>query len=106
MADMDISKIVSLIMENPKLIDEIKGLAAKEEGASETAEEVVSDTVGETVKESEAEATLGRVLQNSPERTKRKALLKALKPYVSENRGKAIDSMMSVADILDMMKAR
>ncbi len=96
MAEADLSKIVSLIMENPKLIEEIKSLA-EEKTASEPA---AAETAAEPAKEPEAVETF------APQKIRRRDLLCALKPYVSEERSRAIDSMLSISDILDMMKAR
>lgn len=109
MAEADLAKIVNLIMENPKLIEEIKNLGA-EKAATEEAESVIED-VSVTEKETEVEAektvTYESVSNNfSTNRIRRKDLLLALKPYVSEERGRAIDSMMSIADILDMMRSK
>lgn len=102
MAEADLSKIVGLIMENPKLIEEIKGLTAKSE----------NEESGETASRSEAEPEIkieeasAEKDKGSDKRMRRKELLHALKAYVSEERGRAIESMLSIADILDMMKTR
>ena len=91
---MDLSRIVGLIMENPKLISEISELVREKGQAEEkrvTPEEV-------------ATVTNPTPLPEPAPRERRAALLCALKPYVSEGRAKAIDSMMSIADILDMMR--
>ena len=102
MSDTDLSKIIGLIMENPKLIEEIKNLASKETGEEATpiieAEESAAEETIQTNKE------VAAPIENSS-RIKRRELLAALKPYVSEGRGKAIDSMMSIVDILDMMRS-
>ena len=37
---------------------------------------------------------------------RRSELLSALKPFLSNERAKAIDSMITIADILEVMKAR
>ncbi len=101
----DLGKIVSLIMENPDLIARIQGLAkgeAKEpEGSADTAAESVSSAPSavETVAAVEASRPIDT-------REKRNRLLSAMKPYLSGERARAIDSMMSVAEILDMMKPR
>ena len=100
MADMDISKIVSLIMENPKLIEEIKNLAETEQ--KETGEVSQKE---ETVAEEITKPTAATTNENES-RLRRKDLLCALKPYVSEERSKAIDSMMSIVDIIDMMRTK
>ena len=39
-------------------------------------------------------------------KTRRRELLSALKPYVSEKRAGAIDSIVTIADILDAMRSK
>ena len=98
----DLSKIVSLIMENPKLIEEISNLAKGSEINDAHNEEITK-----TEEIAEASAPISSI-STPPAHTlsSRARLLGALKPYVSEGRANAIDSMLSIADILDMMKAR
>ena len=102
MSDTDLSRIIGLIMENPKLIEEINNLASQEpeKEQEEIAEEnqIAEDTVITNAQPAVS-------LSENTSRTKRRELLCALKPYVSEGRAKAIDSMMSIADILDMMRS-
>ena len=95
----DLSRIVNLIMENPKLIEEISALA-KGDG------EPVSDKP--QVSESEARASSPTYAEEkrSDGRERRAQLLSALKPYLSGERQKAIDSMMTFADIIDSMRGR
>ncbi len=101
MAEADLSKIVSLIMENPKLIEEIRGLA--EEKSEANAEPEASETAAN---EKEEIAVPAYAPPPPSAKAKRRELLSALKPYVSEERCKAIDSMMSISEIWDMMKTR
>lgn len=108
MAEADLSKIVNLIMENPKLIEEIKNLASGEDKRSE-AEAALTN--GEEIEErvsSEKESVTANTYPTikNEGRARRNDLLCALKPYVSEKRSQAIDSMMSIADILDVMRSR
>lgn len=91
---LDISRVVSLIMENPQLIEQISALAKQDHGNKpeekpEEAKPVASDTY-----------------TNVSARGERARLLGALKPYVSSERAKAIDSVISIADILDVMRSR
>ena len=95
MGENDLSKIVGLIMENPNLIAEIRALAEKSEGDSAPKEEAAPETTEKEVTVSAPEAKSGR---------KRRELLLALKPYLSEQRCKAVDQMLSIGDILDMMR--
>lgn len=100
----DLSKIIGLIMENPELISKIQGLAKGDdektvpmEAENVTAEK--SEPVAAVAANTNAQAQLGA-------REKRNRLLYAMKPYLSSERAKAIDSMMSIADIVDMIKTR
>ncbi len=100
----DLSKIIGLIMENPRLIEEISNLAAESEKRDMAEESDASIATDTPTKETSAEVTYTK--QGTNDRARRAHLLGALKPYLSNERAKAIDSMISIADILDMMKAR
>ena len=105
MAEQDLSRIVSLIMENPDLIAQIKALGESNTEEKETAPRA---TDIRSSPEEKIEKTSIGIEKGSDgiEKKRRKELLCALKPYVSEKRSHAIDSMISIADILDMMKSR
>ena len=108
MAENDISKIVGLIMQNPKLIEDIKGLVEsdnKSESPSNSNEDFKAEKElqGEAKKNSDPIPTVSTSIN---EKAKRAALLSAIKPYVSKERGAAIDSMITISEILDMMKSR
>ena len=102
--NLDIGRVVGLIMENPQLIEQIAALA-KGQG-----EPKAEPPVEEVVKEETPIEATPTVSTPTPvrgqERAHRAHLLGALKPYVSKERAKAIDSMISIADILDMMRTR
>ena len=100
MAETDISKIVNLIMENPKIIEEIRELSEKT-----TKEEEPTAISEETVKTTEIEQK-PTYEQKSSDKARRKELLRALKPYVSKERSNAIDSMLSIADVLEIIKTK
>ena len=94
MGEADLSKIVGLIMENPNLIAEIKALAEKEDGSAQRPSEAKEEPTTVTASIETA----------APPRSKRRELLSALKPYLSEERCKAVDQMISLGEILDMMR--
>lgn len=98
----DLSKIIGLIMENPDLIAKIQGLANGSSDDKNDAPQVEPEAVS-TTSEEKAEAASAEYYDPRQKRTK---LLCAMKPYLSNERAKAIDSMLSVAEILDMMKSR
>jgi len=100
--NIDVSKVISVLMENPALIAEISSLVKKEEQS----ESVESTQVVAESKPEISEVSLPASAPTSSIRSNRTQLLGALKPYWSESRAKAIDSMMTIADIIDMMKAR
>ncbi len=99
----DISKVVNLIMENPELIASIKSILGKEKAeAAESNDE--SEAAEKEAKEAEVIATVAEPEPKTDTRGRRNALLRALKPYVSGERAKAIDTMMSLADVMDIIK--
>lgn len=100
---IDISKVISVIMENPRLIEEISALVSKTDSAPEPTPKIPeSKEENEEIKQE----SLPVSSNVGYSRGNRAQLLGALKPYVSKERAKAIDSMLSIADILDMMRAR
>ena len=103
---LDVGKVINLIMENPALIEQISNLAKGQERAApeEAREETASEPVA-TIEEN-TQVHSQPTYAKPPERLNRAHLLGALKPYVSKERAKAIDSMISIADILDMMRPR
>lgn len=104
----DIGKIVSLIMENPDLIERISSLANQPPTSDhiEENEEKEEKNDSGTKKIEPTVAKAEPVYSESTVKSNRSQLLCALKPYVSKERAQAIDSMISIAEILDMMKGR
>ena len=94
----DIGRIVSLIMENPRLIEEISSMAKADSQESEPQKEETKSV------QTAVEPLPTR--EHSPQGRNRSQLLGALKPYVSRERAQAIDSMLSIVEILDAMKGR
>ena len=96
---LDLSKVVNLIMENPHLIEEIsklaKGSESPETSVAPAEEAAVAPSPPPVATYTQTEA-----------RSKRHELLSAMKPYLSKERAKAIDSMITIADILGLMKER
>lgn len=99
---LDVSKVISVLMENPALIAEISSLVKKETDTKPVESAPVASE--KTVETNETSPTV--TLPQEALRTNRAQLLGALKPYLSESRAKAIDSMMTIADIIGMMKTR
>ena len=108
MAEADISRIINLIMTNPGLIEEIKRLSEKDSESAEAKSD--TDTAEEEKaapeKVEESFTVPPRISVGVSERSKRTELLRALKPYVRSERSKAIESMISIADILDMVREK
>lgn len=105
--NFDIGRIVGLIMENPQLIEQISNLAHQKSDTPHTENKAEPQMEHISSEEKSAQASVPPTyLANDPTRGNRTQLLGALKPYVSEQRAKAIDSMISIADIIDMMRSR
>ena len=103
MADTpDIGKIIGLIMENPDLISRISSLAKGAEAEAEK-ESVAVESNEPTPA---AEAAAAPVAREGSSKINRHRLLSAMKPYLSEERCRAIDSMSAIGEIFDAMKRR
>lgn len=102
---VDLSKIVNIIMENPKIIEEISGLLKNDK---EKSAESADTAVIEEVKEESRAASLPAPTYTDkvPERSRRRELLGAIKPYLSGERARTLDSVLSIVEILDLMKER
>ena len=104
MAEADLSKIVGRIMENPKLMEEIKAMVSeKESSAPEENGESAAETAAVSAIDEKSEAISEGTY--APKRDSRRTeLLRALRPYLSEERGRAIESMITIADILTVIR--
>ena len=85
-SDVDIGRLALSIMEHPDLIEKIKNLA---EGSGES-EKKDTDAHDE-----------GKGELRTKNSKKRSALLCSLKPYLNEKRRGAIDTMITVLDVID-----
>ena len=103
---LDIGKVIGLIMENPGLIEQISNLARQKDYTPEDHQPKESPTEAQKTEQAAVTTAKPSYASSPHSRGNRAQLLGALKPYVSVERAKAIDSMMSIADILEMMKAR
>ena len=120
MADsgMDISKLVGLIMENPDIIERIRGLVDTErDDESDKADGDASEDVSlvredsaisadapsaeESAGDNEAVSAAARARSITKQRHD---LLCALKPYVSKKRASAIDTALGIMDVIAVMK--
>lgn len=101
----DVSRIVSLIMENPALIEQISALA-KQDGRQNEQKEVTPSESTPPTPQMETPVAAQSVRSVPSSTVSRTQLLTALKPYISKGRSDAIDSMISIGEILDMMRSR
>lgn len=98
----DLAGLVSAIMEHPDLIEQISRLA----GGGSTPEEKSEESTA-PVEAPEEKVPRAEPVFSQPSRDERRSrLLYALKPYLSEKRARAVDSMLTFGEIFDMMKAK
>ena len=106
----DLSKILGIIMENPEIIEKIKQMASGNEKTEATSatEEAIADQPPKTepATASPSEASEASAATRGRDKKRRHDLLCAIKPYVSAERSRAIDTMLSVVEVLEIMKAR
>ena len=98
----DLSKIVSLIMQNPSLISEISALARSE--GEPTAEEKSEAT--DSIQKEEAEPSPRDVPVRALKSERRVKLLTAMKPYLKDERQRSVDTVLTIAEILDMIRSK
>ena len=101
MSESDVGRIVDLIMQNPKLIEEIRGLAMGDDKSEKTITSGKDDPIAEPDK---AEVEGQKEMKVIPNR--RADLIGAMKPFLSEERGRTLDAMLRIGDVLDLLKAR
>lgn len=99
----DLSKVINIIMQNPDIIAEISSLVKASEAPKD---EVQKEGDIEQDTKEESEATTAAASTEPRMRAHRHELLNAMKPYLSENRRSAIDSMSSILDVIDVMIKR
>lgn len=98
----DISGIIKLIMENPKLIEEVKKTVSGEK--TDTAVPPSSTDAYSPPEKDAVQTDSAPVMPSDDKSRSRRELLYALKPYLSEKRSRAIDSMLSVAEVLTVLR--
>ena len=91
----DISKVISVIMENPDIIEKISELV---KGTEDSAPQKADAAVNSAPQLTGAPVTERRKMRSQ--------LLYAIKPYVKKSRADAIDSVIAIADIVDMMRRK
>ena len=105
--NLDLNRVIGAIMENPQLIEQISGLMKqKKDSQQEQKSSSLESEADIKINDDKSAPVTSASSSFLPQRGNRAQLLGALKPYVSEERAKAIDSVISIADILDMMRAR
>ena len=90
----DLGKMVSMIMENPSLMAELRRMAGGVEAEDNRKEEAAPVPVV---------ATEPPPARAEGKRERRHRLMGAIREYLSEPRAKAVDTMMSLFDIIDLV---
>lgn len=95
MAELELNKIVGMIMENPELVAKIKamGESAQSSGGEDAAPVALSEKSP-------------RQEPYTPSRSKRNELLRSLENFLSDERKKSLETMMTIADVLDSVKRK
>ncbi len=98
----DLSRMVSLIMQNPDLIRQIEALARQdaEAPAEESAEKAQQ---GQEASPETTDIPVAALQASAKKREKRTRLLSALRPYISEKRGKTLDTLIGMTDLFDLI---
>ncbi len=95
MAELELNKIVGMIMENPELVEKIKAMGAAAQDVSAEAKEEIPKTEG-----------INNPPVYTPPRSKRYELLRSLEGFLSDERKKSLETMMTIAEVLDNVRRK
>ena len=95
----DLSALVSKILEHPELVSQITGLLA-ESAPSENESPPITETAAPPAQPIETPISAEKGKQEN-----RKKLLAALRPFLSERRRGALDSLETAATLFEITKA-
>lgn len=101
---LDLSRVVSLIMQNPELISKISELASTGSSEQSEAEEEALPLSDEPIAEQSEPVSLP--VREESRHDRRSKLLSAMKPYLSAERSRTIDTMLTVIEMVDSIKRR
>ena len=94
MAELELNKIVNMIMENPELVEKIKAMGTSAtEMQNEQREAIPKPEVID-------------MPNNTPKRSKRYELLHSLEGFLSAERKKSLETMMTIAEVFDSVKRK
>ena len=96
--NLDLSSLVSLIMQNPDIIAKVAALAKQNEVEAAPTEEVASTEPSPPPPEVPSES------DGESKRKNRQRLFSALRPYLSSERAKTLSSVEAMVAIIDSMK--
>ena len=106
----DISRILGIIMENPEIIEKIRQMAQTDDTSETEIETSASPAPQEAQpaenEEKETDSPKASAPPREYDKKRRHDLLCAITPYVSPQRSRAIDTMLSVVEVFEIMKAR
>lgn len=98
----DIGAIIRTITENPKLMEELTALANQASAPTKAPAEQTEEIA--VAAEAQSVPAAARPSPDLQTRGKRQNLLRALRPYLSDKRAKALDSMEAIAGLLDLLQ--
>ena len=92
MAELELNKIVGMIMENPELVEKIKAMG-------NAAIEKEGDSFAEAPNEERPPVSI-------PKGSKRSELLRSIEGFLSAERKKSLETMLTLADVLDSVRRK
>ena len=108
MADYaELERFVEELSERPDLLERISGLISAKSAQNDAYVPTNSTTDGSPdATRSDGSETAGAMLSDTPHAGERHRLLGALKPYLSDGRARAIDTLLGISDIFGIIKPR
>lgn len=110
-SQIDLSKVISVITENPDLIMKISSLLGKggESNGENDREKPDNEEDSTEAENSKAEETVNissEITTETAEPKNRQNLLSAFRPYLSEGRARALDSVLTIANVFEKIRGK
>lgn len=95
MAELELNKIIGMIMENPELVEKIKAMGTAASAAnSENTEDVTS------------RSDISNIQAPPPPRPKKYEILRSIESFLSEERKRKLETIMTLADAFDSVRRK
>jgi hypothetical protein len=95
MAELELNKIIGMIMENPELVEKIKAMGT-----------AASENEGEKTQEAQGFSPPLNLQAPTFQRAKKYEILRSIESFLSEERKRKLETIMTLADAFDSVRSK